>query len=167
MRPARRTDLAVLSAHRLGMWRDIESVRPEGRRWTDAELDRSLAVYRRWAAREMRAGHLVGFVVETLDGRPVGSGMLWLQPVQPRPGPDGGFVQPYIHSMFTDPAFRGRGVASRIVRALVRWAEDRGYSRIALHASPMGRPVYERLGFAPSREMRLELPSRRRRARAR
>ncbi len=149
------------------MWRDIERTRAEGPRWTEPELTRSLAVYRRWAAREMLAGRLAGFVVETDDGRPAGSGMVWLQPVQPRPGPDVGCVQPYIHSMFTEPEFRGQGVASRVVRALLRWSTDRGYTRVTLHASEQGRPVYERLGFAPSREMRLELPSRRRRGRAR
>ncbi len=163
MRRTRPSDLPVLADHRLGMWRDIERTRPEGPRWSEAEMERSLVVYRRWAQREMRAHRLLGFLVETPEGRPVGSGMIWRQPVQPRPGQDAGPEQPYIHSMYTEPEFRGRGVATRIVEAMIQWASDHGYSRIVLHASTMGRPVYEKLGFTDSREMRLELPSRRRR----
>jgi GNAT superfamily N-acetyltransferase len=47
----------------------------------------------------------------------------------------------------THPALRGRGLASRLSRHLVDWAVSRGCRTVALDASIVGRPVYERLGF--------------------
>ena len=154
LRPSTLEDLSVLVRHRRGMWEEI------GGRTRD-ELDRADPVYRRWVAREARARHVVGFVVEDGRGHAVGSGAVWLRPAQPRPGPFARPRMPYIMSMYTEPAYRGRGVASRIVRAMVRWARLRGYRRILLHASHAGRPVYAKLGFADSNEMRLELSRRR------
>jgi GNAT superfamily N-acetyltransferase len=136
------------------MWEEIG-----GR--TRAELDRADPAYRRWVVRESRAGRFIGFFVEGGGGHVVGSGAVWLQPAQPRPGRLSRLTMPYILSMFTEPEFRGRGVASRLVRAMVRWATDHGYRRIFLHASQLGRPVYEKLGFVNGNEMRLELPRRR------
>ncbi len=86
---------------------------------------------------------------------------MWLQPRPPSPR----FPQqvgPYLFSVFTDPDRRGRGVATRVVRALVKTARERGYPRIELHATESGRGVYERLGFAATTQMRLTLrPARR------
>ncbi len=130
-------------------------------RWSPPVLARSERAYRRWARREMAAHRLFGFVAEDRpEGRVVGSGVVWLQPSQPRPSPLARNSMPYIMSMFTEPSYRGRGVASSLVRLMVHWAAARGYRRVFLHASRKGRPVYERLGFEPGNEMRLDLPGR-------
>lgn len=136
------------------MWEDIGG-------WTRAELDRADLPNRRWIRREIARRRFFGFLFETADRRVAGSGSIWLQPAQPRPGRLAGPVLPYIMSMYTEPAYRGRSVASHLVRAMVDWCERRGYRRVVLHASAMGRPLYERLGFVPSNEMRLDLPVRR------
>jgi GNAT superfamily N-acetyltransferase len=128
--------------------------------WNLRSLVRSESEYRRWALRERAAHRFFGFVVEDPAAGVVGSGVVWLQPAQPRPAPYQRLAMPYIMSMYTDPAFRGQGVASTLVRTMVRWATDRGYRRIFLHASKMGRPVYEGLGFESANEMRLDLPVR-------
>lgn len=49
----------------------------------------------------------------------------------------------------TDPARRGRGLASRLIAAALEQARERGLRSSTLQASPMGRPVYERLGYRP------------------
>lgn len=162
VRAAGPRDLATLVAHRRRMWRDIG-------RGTTAQLDRHDVVYRRWLRREIAARRFVGFLVE-VDGRPVASGAVWLAPSPPRPGRFPREEVPYILSMYTAPGYRGRGLASRLVREMIAWARSRHYPRIVLHASDYGRPVYERLGFVPSREMRRDLPAlrpRRRRGSAR
>ncbi|MFY9717677.1 MAG: GNAT family N-acetyltransferase [Thermoplasmata archaeon] len=155
LRRARTADVELLVEHRRKMWLAIG-----GR--LRAHLERADPVYRRWVRRELASRHFFGFIVEAPDGRPAGSGAIWLVPTQPRPGRLGRPRMPYILSMFTEPEFRGRGVATQIVTAQVRWAEDRGYGRIFLHASAMGRSVYTRLGFSAGNEMRLDLPARRR-----
>ena len=47
----------------------------------------------------------------------------------------------------THPAVRGRGLATRISQHMVEWSRAHGCATIALDASDLGRPVYERLGF--------------------
>jgi GNAT superfamily N-acetyltransferase len=130
----------------------------EIRRRSRREMDEHDLRYRRWARAGLRSGELRAYVVEGPSGRPAGSGAVWLAPQQPRPGRYAGPRMPYILSMYTERWARGHGVASRIVRAMVDWATAEGFARIYLHASDMGRPVYERLGFVAGNEMRLELP---------
>ena len=130
-----------------------------------AELDAADRVYRRWAKPRLKTGALVGFIVEA-DGQIAGSGCLWLRPVQPvpvpgRPGFKGG-GQPYLLSMYTEHAFRGKGVATKIVKESIRWAKAKGFPRMTLHASDMGRSVYEKLGFKQTWEMKLELKPKKR-----
>ena len=145
----------MLVAHRRRMWEDIG-----GR--SRAELDRADPIYRRWVRREVGAGRFVGFLVEDRAGRPLGSGAIWLSPNQPRPGRLARPAMPYILSMYTEAASRGRGIATRLVEAMVDWSTRHGYRRVYLHASEAGRPVYARLGFEAGNEMRLELPRARR-----
>jgi len=143
-------DLGTLVRHRRRMWTEI-------RDYSSAELDRHGATYRRWARERLAAGTFVAVLAETSDGAAVGSGAVWLMPMQPRPGPLGRPEMPYVLSMYTEPRYRGRGIASRIVRELLRWSRARGYGRIFLHASAAGRSVYARLGFRAGSEMRRAL----------
>jgi GNAT superfamily N-acetyltransferase len=53
----------------------------------------------------------------------------------------------YIMNMFTDPQYRGQGIAQMLFSKVVSEAEQRGYKRIVLHATEMGRPVYRKFGF--------------------
>ncbi len=107
----------------------------------------------------LRRASFVAIVAEGADHRPAASGCLWFQPSQPRVlMPQ--LETPYILSMYTAPGDRRRGLASQIVRRLIGEARRRGYPRVTLHASSQGKPVYERLGFEPTSEMRLWLDHR-------
>jgi GNAT superfamily N-acetyltransferase len=121
------------------------------------DLDDADRVYAAWARQRLRNGTLHAWVAEA-GGEVVGGGALWLQPVQPRPGwPEG--VTPYLLSMYTAPEWRGRGVARAIVQAAQQWCRKGGYPRMALHASDMGKPLYEAMGFTPTREMKFQFRS--------
>lgn len=63
----------------------------------------------------------------------------------------------YIMNMYTRPAFRRRGIASRTLDLLVAAARERGVSRITLEATRMGRPLYEKYGFVELGD-EMELP---------
>lgn len=108
--------------------------------------------FRAWARREMRAGRLVCFLVEETGNKVAGGGSLWLREVQPHPGFAGGKV-PYLMSMYTYPACRGKGIATTVVRHALAWSKARGYDSVSLHASKMGRPIYEKLGWKATSEM--------------
>ena len=150
LRSATGKDLAVLVQHRRAMWEDMGV--KDGRRLSQADK-----AYRRWASKRLRDGSLRCWVVENPDGMIVGSGCLWLQPIQPSPGRSGG-LQPYLLSMYTMPHYRGKGLASKVVREAVKWTRQNRYASLRLHASEMGRGVYRKLGFKRTWEMRRNMP---------
>lgn len=146
VRKATLRDLDLLVRHRRQMWDAIAS-------FSTADLDRADVVYRRWARSRMQSGRLVGLIVE-VHSTPVASGCVWLMKVQPRPGGQG-TTAAYLLSMFTEPSHRGRGHAARVVRAAIQWAEAHRVSTMLLHASRFGEPLYRRMGFERTKEMRI------------
>ena len=150
LRSATTKDLAALVKHRRAMWEDMGV--KDGRRLAEADK-----AYNGWARKRLRNGTLRGWVVENRDGMIVGSGCLWLQPIQPSPNHTEG-LQPYLLSMYTMPHYRGKGLASKVVREAVRWTRQNKYASLRLHASEMGRGVYRKLGFKRTWEMRRNMP---------
>jgi GNAT superfamily N-acetyltransferase len=152
VRMATMRELDVLVAHRRGMF--------EAMGVGDA---RSLAQqdgdFRRWVRPRLKRGEFIGFIAES-GKRPVAGGSVWLQERQPRPGFRGGKL-PYLLSVFTEPEFRGRGLATKIVRAAMAWCREKGYESMTLHASKMGRAIYEKLGWERTWEMNSKLGRRR------
>jgi GNAT superfamily N-acetyltransferase len=65
----------------------------------------------------------------------------------------------YIYGVYVLPAWRGKGIATRLTWATVDWLRARGCTQIKLHAAKNARPIYERLGFEPSNEMVLRIGS--------
>ncbi len=149
VRPAGVRDLDALVHQRRAMWKAL-GIR------NDELHERGDRVYRRWARARLRNHQLIAWVVKSDDGRTAGGGCLWLQQVQPRPH-RASMVQPYLLSMYTEPDFRRRGVASMVVKEAIEWCRKNKYERLMLHASEMGRRVYSQLGFKRTWEMRLDL----------
>lgn len=152
-------DLDLLTDHRHRMWTAI------GHR-TEAEITEHDARYRRWMRPRLVSEEIVGFVARSPDGAPVGSGLVWFRSDQPRPKIPT-LTVPYILSMWTAEDWRGKGIASGIVRRLVAACRVRGFSIVVLHASEQGRSVYRHFGFERTWEMRYWIDPRLRRRRAR
>jgi GNAT superfamily N-acetyltransferase len=140
-------DLPVLVRHRRGMFEDMGVGTPRQHEQHDRR-------YLAWMRRMRAARRFVAFIAIDRGGAVLGSGAIWLEERQPRPGTDDAYA-PYLLSMYTVPAFRGRGVATRIVTIAKRWAKQHGYAGMSLHASPQGRRLYERLGWERTREYRI------------
>jgi ribosomal protein S18 acetylase RimI-like enzyme len=62
----------------------------------------------------------------------------------------------YILGVFVRPEYRSRGIATDLTRRAITFLKRRGVQQIRLHASPFGRPIYEKLGFVATNEMQLE-----------
>jgi GNAT superfamily N-acetyltransferase len=62
-----------------------------------------------------------------------------------------------ILNVYTDPEYRLRGIAHKIMQTMIDWCKREGFARVTLHASDDGRHLYESLGFETSNEMRLKL----------
>ena len=52
-----------------------------------------------------------------------------------------------IRSVYVHPTWRGRGIARRLMLAAIAESQRLGVVRLTLGASPMGRALYESLGF--------------------
>jgi ribosomal protein S18 acetylase RimI-like enzyme len=53
----------------------------------------------------------------------------------------------YIGNMYTAPAFRKRGIASRLLELVLDEAKSRGCERIWLHTTGAGKRLYEKYSF--------------------
>jgi GNAT superfamily N-acetyltransferase len=122
---------------------------------TQSTLERLDRDYERWVRRRLISGSLIGWIVENRIGDIVGGGVLWLRPnARPPPNPR---VLPYLTSMYTEPAYRGRGIASLVVREAIRWSKANGYPTIVLHTSPSAKRFYPHFGFIRTWEMQCDL----------
>ncbi len=59
----------------------------------------------------------------------------------------------WLAMVLVDVSFRDRGIGRRLVQAGLKYADDAGVRTVRLDATPLGRPVYERLGFQPQFEL--------------
>ena len=63
----------------------------------------------------------------------------------------------YIWGVYVEPAYRRRGIAKQLTKKAIAYLKSLACTRVILHASPSGKPVYTSLGFSESNEMRLNL----------
>jgi len=100
----------------------------------------------------------VRVLVADQDGEVVACGMGSVQRSVPSPGTPSG-VGVYLGNFATLPSARGQGLARQILSELLAWAAGVGADRAELHASAMGRPIYESFGFVETAcpSMRLSL----------
>jgi GNAT superfamily N-acetyltransferase len=54
-------------------------------------------------------------------------------------------------------AYRRQGIARRVMQTILCWMEEQGIQRVTLHATEMGRPLYQELGFETGNDMWLRL----------
>ena len=58
----------------------------------------------------------------------------------------------HLMNVYTRNEYRRQGIARKMVQMLIDDAWNRGATEISLDATTMGRPLYESLGFADSKE---------------
>lgn len=65
----------------------------------------------------------------------------------------------YITSVFVEPEYRRRGIATEMLRRIVARAQMYGCINIMLTATEMGKPLYEKQGFIQTPGAMLYAPS--------
>ena len=156
VRRATERDAQVVARHRAAMFRDMGTLPPE----QGPPLERAAEAYFR---RAIPAGSYVGWLA-TPEGRPTeviaGAG-IQLREMIPRLQLDRTAVdlgpQGLIVNVYTEPAWRRRGIAELLMREILTFTETHGIDNVVLHASAGGRALYERLGFRQTNEMRYEV----------
>jgi GNAT superfamily N-acetyltransferase len=156
VRQATTADGAIIAHHRVAMFMDMGRVGPSG-------VERLREATAAWLAQAMPRGEYLGWLAapcETPERTVAGAGVQ-VRRVLPFPWdlPDGRREiaegrQAIIVNVYTDPEFRRRRVARRLLEAILAWARSTRLESLVLHAAPDGRRLYESMGFAPTNEMR-------------
>src|SRR4051794_4725554 len=147
LREATLEDAPVLARQRRQMFDSIQ-------RLPDDAGDEMEAAILAYIQRAMPTGTFRSWVVEH-QGRIVAGGGLQLRTLMPRPGHVHQEPEGLIVSMWTEPEHRRRGLGRLVVEAILAWCQANGITRLTLHASTDGRPLYELYGFRQTNEMRL------------
>jgi GNAT superfamily N-acetyltransferase len=101
------------------------------------------------------AGSYVSFVAELEDRLVSATGLVvYLRP--PSLGGASGRAG-YVCNVYTRPEFRGRNLAGELMQKTVEYARFHGIDRMHLGATPLGRGIYERVGFTTPAFIPLEL----------
>lgn len=139
-------DAAVLAGLRLEFMRIVkDSGIPDEEAWR-----RGLTAY---FARGLGSGKLRAWLC-VAGGEAVASSALRIDPVRPGRGP-AGTRDGYVMSIYTKPAFRGRGIARSLMETLIAEARSSGLRRLVLNPTDDGRPLYASLGFKSFRTVML------------
>jgi GNAT superfamily N-acetyltransferase len=146
IRPGTAAEAAVVAKHRALMFHEMghlpeaELLTFEGEATPIIEEAIGGGTYRPW-------------FVEGASGEIVAGGGIQLRPLLPRPecrqAPEA-----IILNMYVQPAHRRRGLARRLLEAMLDWCGPQHIVRIVLHPSEQGRPLYESMGFQPTGELR-------------
>ena len=133
-------DIATVVDLRLALFRDLDS------QTANSALAPAQLAIRDFLQRKMPTDSYIAWLAE-LDGKVVAStSMVVLEKMPSSHNLTG--LEAYLMSVYTLPAYRRLGAAAALVRTALSYARERRISRVSLHASDQGRPLYERLGFA-------------------
>ncbi|MDQ2766849.1 MAG: GNAT family N-acetyltransferase [Gemmatimonadota bacterium] len=156
VRRATLADVPALARHRVGMYRDMGDI-PDSE---EAQLFTASAAYFRVAVASGEYLAWLAFPSTSPNEVVAGAGLI-VRAMIPRPGPTGMIEEreAQVVNVYTEIAWRRRGIAALVMRQLLDYTRANHLNRVSLHASEDGRPLYEALGFAPTNEMRLAQPA--------
>jgi len=142
------SDLELHVHHRVVMFKAMDYGDEAGREIMAATFRDRL---RTW----LSTGEVRGVLAES-GGQVVGGALLQFKEALPNPlSPQA--VRGYLFNVYTDPAFRRRGLARQMTIALLDVAKAQGIGMVELHASKDAETLYRSMGFEPTPEFRLVL----------
>ncbi len=148
LRSAQPGDLDLICRHRHEMFK------ASGR--TDAMLQPMTTAFRAWLQPRLADGRYFGWMVD-LEGRDVAGLGMMVMDWPPHPSHPGQEIRGYILNVFVEVQYRRRGLAHELMGRALAEARARGLQHITLHATAMGAPVYEALGWRQTSEMSISL----------
>jgi GNAT superfamily N-acetyltransferase len=120
---------------------------------TDAAvLDLASDSFAVWLAPRLADGRYFGTIAE--DAGVVVAGMgLSMYDWPPGPLHPASDQRALVSNVFVEPEYRGRGIATELMRRAEMELKRRGVAFAMLTASVAGRPVYEKLGWKATNDM--------------
>jgi ribosomal protein S18 acetylase RimI-like enzyme len=140
-------DMDLICRHREEMFRASSA---PGR--TEEVLRTMTMHFREWLTPRLADGSYFGFIVED-DGNPVAGIGLMLIDWPPHPSHPDQDKRGYVLNVFVEPDYRRRGLGKFLMDAGDAELIRRGVVFCVLHATRMGTPLYEHLGWSKTSEM--------------
>lgn len=132
-------DAWIIARQRVRMFDEMSFGQP-------ADRERAGEDFIPWVTPLLDRDEYCGWLAVAGDGSVVASAGLWIHTWPPTPGDDGR-DRGWIGNVYTEPAYRGRGLARRLMEAVIDYARGRNLAMVWLHATDDGRHLYESLGF--------------------
>lgn len=157
IREATPADAPIIAWHRARMWQDMGDLPNElfGPLRARAEIQFGDAIAK---------GEYVGWLAaprEEPENVIAGAGIT-LRDSLPSPRKENGQTVAVtegklglVINVFTEPEWRRRGLGLLLMQRVIAWSREQRLDRLVLHASDAGRPLYEKMGFVATNEMRL------------
>ncbi len=143
IRRATVADQAALTRLRLALFRAVGDLPDPA---AEAAFVTAVGQY---LATEVPKGRFLAWLACTATGAAVGcGGLVFVQKPPSAMNPTG--REGYVMNMYTDPAWRGRGIARQIMAEILTAVREAGVTLVRLHATEAGRPIYQQLGFQPT-----------------
>jgi ribosomal protein S18 acetylase RimI-like enzyme len=146
-RPVSLSDLDLICRHREEMFRASNA---PGR--SDEILRAMTASFRVWIEPRLRDGSYFGYIAEENGAAVAGIGLMIID-WPPHPSHPNQDKRGYVLNVFVEPSYRKRGLAKMLTGLGEAEIARRGVSFAILHATRMGRPLYERTGWTQTAEM--------------
>ena len=139
IRKATRDDIQIIVHHRVEMIRSmgwsedmISATKDATTAFLQEPWDPSIECYLVTDDDEVVGGCAVSFCIAFPSAR----------------NPSGKFA--YLYNMFVEPQYRGRGIATSLVKYITQLCRERGIEKMALHDTKMSMNIYMKEGFVKS-----------------
>ena len=149
MRPASVEDISSLVDLRVKLFQSIQT-HPR------IELDQLAKNTFEYLSLAIPTGAYRAWLAETNQGVVATGGVIIHQSIPTLCNPCG--REGHIVGMFTLPEWRNRGIASAMINTILQFLHQEKIRVSTLRATHSGKPMYERMGFENTTEMRLFLP---------
>ncbi len=150
-RKATTADIPLLTEYRIRFLDDFgagKTVKPED----ISGLRERISAY---FTRAISSGECVAIIAED-DHAPVGVGLMAVNTIPANYSVPTGRIGSVLN-MYTVPSHRRKGIASDIIRVIVREARTCGIDRLTLNATEAGEKLYRSLGFTDPANPELQL----------
>jgi GNAT superfamily N-acetyltransferase len=149
IRRATPDDAGIVAEHRARMFLDMGRI--DGER-PAAMIEQLTPMLRPMLA----SGEYNGWFVMADDEAIIAGAGVQIRTLLPRPETDVA-REALVVNVYVELDYRRQGLARRLMEAILAWSREQGIERVSLHASIMGQPLYEALGFTRSNEFVLYL----------
>lgn len=139
IRKATRDDIKTIIHHRIEMIRSmgwpedmISATETATHKFLQEPWDPNIECYLATYGEQVVGGCAVSFCIAYPSAR----------------NPSGKFA--YLYNMFVEPEYRGRGIATSLVRYITQLCRERGIEKMTLNDTKMSKGIYEKEGFVCS-----------------